>query len=215
MSKSRRKSQSARRFEKAKPHSDSSQRSSLTINPDNLNDLASKDRAGQTAQGWHDWLKRQPNPQQKYPDEQAERAGSSDVTTVSTVKPHEWAATDANPVHADVENDIIETGKEKAMQTAKQDNTVIDTSATAKVDLRDTSSAKVSSLKDTAKVVSDDIGSLFGPAIEDDVKGVRSQIRELIQCEMQGELGQRFSRNLRIVIRREIAAAIDDQFDRV
>lgn len=127
--------------------------------------------------------------------------------TVSTVKPHEDEPSDP---HADVENDIIETGKEKTMQTATQDKPV------SKIDLRDMPTTKVSALNDKAKTALDDnIGSLFGPAIEDDVKGVRNQIRELIQCEMQGELGQRFSRNLRIVIRREIAAAIDDQFDRV
>jgi len=32
---------------------------------------------------------------------------------------------------------------------------------------------------------------------------------------LQGEMGQRFSRNLRAVIRREIAAAMDDQLDRI
>ena len=36
-------------------------------------------------------------------------------------------------------------------------------------------------------------------------------LREMIQEELQGEMGQRFSRNLRAVIRREIAAAIDER----
>lgn len=171
--------------------------------------------AAQTAQGWSDWLDEQPTSQQNHP-KPATHAGSLDVATVSTVKPHKTTSTNPVPTYADVENDMNETGKEKAMQTAKQDKTIIDTDSTAQIDLRDAAAASVSSLKDSGKSLSDDkIGSLFGPAIEDDVKGVRQQIRELIQCEMQGELGQRFSRNLRIVIRREIAAAIDDQFDRV
>ncbi len=44
---------------------------------------------------------------------------------------------------------------------------------------------------------------------------VRDVIRELIQEELHGELGQRFSRNLRAVIRREVAAAIDDHLERL
>ena len=44
--------------------------------------------------------------------------------------------------------------------------------------------------------------------------GLRDLLREMIQEELHGELGERFSRNLRSVIRREVAAAIDDQLDR-
>lgn len=54
------------------------------------------------------------------------------------------------------------------------------------------------------------------PAQEDDAAEmlIRDTIRDMIQEELHGELGQRFSRNLRAVIRREIAAAIDEQMDR-
>ncbi|MDB6176043.1 hypothetical protein PAF17_00800 [Paracoccus sp. Z330] len=44
---------------------------------------------------------------------------------------------------------------------------------------------------------------------------IRALLRDMIQEEMHGELGQRFSRNLRAVIRREVAAAIDEQLDRL
>lgn len=44
---------------------------------------------------------------------------------------------------------------------------------------------------------------------------VREVIREIIQEELHGELGQRFSRNLRAVIRREVAAAIDEHLERI
>ena len=44
---------------------------------------------------------------------------------------------------------------------------------------------------------------------------LREVIREMIQEELHGELGQRFSLNLRSVIRREIADAIGDQLDRL
>lgn len=43
---------------------------------------------------------------------------------------------------------------------------------------------------------------------------IRKTIRAMIQEELHGELGERFSRNLRAVIRREIASAIDEQIDR-
>lgn len=102
------------------------------------------------------------------------------------------------------------------MQTATQTKPLSDSGIKQNVDLRDERPAKLEAVKDATQLLAvDGLGSLFGPVIEDDVKGVRSQIREMIQGELQGELGQRFSRNLRIVIRREIAAAIDDQFDRV
>ncbi|MDO5704957.1 MAG: hypothetical protein Q4G49_07775 [Paracoccus sp. (in: a-proteobacteria)] len=42
-------------------------------------------------------------------------------------------------------------------------------------------------------------------------QALRALIREMIQEELHGELGQRFSRNLRAVIRREVLAAIDDR----
>ena len=45
--------------------------------------------------------------------------------------------------------------------------------------------------------------------------GLQDLIREIIQEELHGELGQRFSRNLRAVIRREVAAAIDDHLERL
>lgn len=43
---------------------------------------------------------------------------------------------------------------------------------------------------------------------------IRDTIREMIQEEMHGELGLRFSRNLRAMIRREVAAAIEENLDR-
>ena len=43
---------------------------------------------------------------------------------------------------------------------------------------------------------------------------LRALVREIIGEELHGELGTRFARNLRAVIRREVAAAIEDQMDR-
>ncbi|AUH32555.1 hypothetical protein [Paracoccus tegillarcae] len=48
-----------------------------------------------------------------------------------------------------------------------------------------------------------------------DEASIREVIRELIQEELHGELGQRFSRNLRAVIRREVAASIDEHLERL
>ncbi|RNF35238.1 hypothetical protein A7A09_006340 [Paracoccus methylarcula] len=102
------------------------------------------------------------------------------------------------------------------MQTAEELKPFSDSGIAEKVDLRLDDLVKSDSAQDKEQALTPGgLGSLFGPIIEDEVKGVRSQIREMIQGELQGELGQRFSRNLRIVIRREIAAAVEDQFDRV
>lgn len=49
---------------------------------------------------------------------------------------------------------------------------------------------------------------------EDD-EAIRDLLRELIREELQGELGERFSRNLRALVRREIAAAIDAELSRL
>lgn len=48
----------------------------------------------------------------------------------------------------------------------------------------------------------------------DEEHGIRDLLREMVQEELNGELGERFSANLRAVIRREIAAAIDAHLDR-
>lgn len=119
------------------------------------------------------------------------------------------------PTCAGVVNDDTDMRKENQMQTAKQLTPVSETEEAEKIDLRDRITQKEGAGVTGQKIALGSMASLFGPVIEDEVKGVRSQIREMIQSELQGELGERFSRNLRIVIRREIAAAVDDQFDRV
>lgn len=119
------------------------------------------------------------------------------------------------PTRAGAVNDGTDMRKENQMQTAKQLTPVSETEEAEKIDLRDRITQKEGATGMGQKKIAASMASLFGPVIEDDVKGVRSQIREMIQSELQGELGERFSRNLRIVIRREIAAAVDDQFDRV
>lgn len=43
---------------------------------------------------------------------------------------------------------------------------------------------------------------------------IRNHLRDMVQEELNGPLGERFSANLRAVIRREIAAAIDAHLDR-
>ncbi|WP_347139738.1 hypothetical protein [Paracoccus sp. SSK6] len=50
--------------------------------------------------------------------------------------------------------------------------------------------------------------------IEETEQDIRDLLREMVQEELNGELGQRFSANLRAVIRREVAAAIEAQLDR-
>lgn len=50
--------------------------------------------------------------------------------------------------------------------------------------------------------------------LNDQEQSIRKLLREMVQEELNGELGQRFSANLRAVIRREIAAAIDAHLDR-
>ncbi len=55
---------------------------------------------------------------------------------------------------------------------------------------------------------------LSEPADEEEAS-IRELLREMVQEELHGELGQRFSRNLRAVIRREVAAAIDEHLERL
>lgn len=50
--------------------------------------------------------------------------------------------------------------------------------------------------------------------MEETEQDIRDLLREMVQEELNGELGQRFSANLRAVIRREVAAAIEAQLDR-
>ncbi|WP_295042428.1 hypothetical protein [uncultured Paracoccus sp.] len=50
--------------------------------------------------------------------------------------------------------------------------------------------------------------------LNDEEQSIRDLLREMVQEELNGELGERFSANLRAVIRREIAAAIDAHLDR-
>lgn len=229
MSKSKRQPQAARKLTTGDTPAPSSPLSLSAINSVELDAQAIKTREEQVARGWREQLNKQFTPSKansaKPSTEPAvmgeEITYHAEIADVMTASPAELPtdhddSKNAHPSQAGGENDNTDIEKENLMQTAKHDKSIIETDAGTKVDLRDMPAAKISSLKDGVKSLSDDgIGSLFGPAIEDDAKGVRSQIRELIQCEMQGELGQRFSRNLRIVIRREIAAAIDDQFDRV
>lgn len=56
--------------------------------------------------------------------------------------------------------------------------------------------------------------TVTGLSPEEEERSISELLREMIQEELHGELGQRFSRNLRAVIRREVAAAIEDQLDR-
>lgn len=56
--------------------------------------------------------------------------------------------------------------------------------------------------------------TVTGLSPEEEEQSIRDLLREMIQEELHGELGERFSRNLRAVIRREVAAAIDEQLDR-
>lgn len=48
----------------------------------------------------------------------------------------------------------------------------------------------------------------------DNEQNIRDLLREMVQEELNGELGQKFSANLRAVIRREVATAIEAQLDR-
>lgn len=141
--------------------------------------------------------------------------GNSENKTEELASPLRDESKNARPLSAGVMNDATDMRKENQMQTATQINPISESDIATKIDLRDRKSVKEVNVQDGLKSASTGMASLFGPIIEDEVKGVRSQIREMIQSELQGELGQRFSRNLRIVIRREIAAAVDDQFDRV
>lgn len=50
--------------------------------------------------------------------------------------------------------------------------------------------------------------------LESTEQDLRAMLREMVQEELNGELGQRFSANLRAVIRREVAAALEAQLDR-
>lgn len=57
--------------------------------------------------------------------------------------------------------------------------------------------------------------TVTGMSPEEEDESIRELLREMIREELHGELGERFSRNLRAVIRREVSAAIEDFLDRV
>lgn len=61
-------------------------------------------------------------------------------------------------------------------------------------------------------LVRDQMQDALRSAVND---GIRAELQAMIQAELLGELGERFSRNLRIVIRREVAAAVDAQVERL
>lgn len=44
-----------------------------------------------------------------------------------------------------------------------------------------------------------------------DAEALRNRLNEMIREELQGEMGARFSSNIRAVIRREVASAVDDR----
>lgn len=56
--------------------------------------------------------------------------------------------------------------------------------------------------------------TITGLAPEDEEASIRDLLREMIQEELHGELGERYSRNIRTLIRREVAAAIDAHLER-
>lgn len=64
-----------------------------------------------------------------------------------------------------------------------------------------------------AEPVQEEVIAETGEAVDE--ASIREVIREIIQEELHGELGQRFSRNLRAVIRREVAASIDEHLERL
>lgn len=63
-------------------------------------------------------------------------------------------------------------------------------------------------------VAADLAPTVTGLPPEDEEASIRDLLREMIQEELHGELGERFSRNIRAVIRREVAAAIDAHLER-
>ena len=74
--------------------------------------------------------------------------------------------------------------------------------------------AEASSLRTVSPEAVADEAAPQGFTDEDD-EGIRDLLRELIREELNGELGERFSRNLRVLVRREIAAAIDAELSRL
>lgn len=70
----------------------------------------------------------------------------------------------------------------------------------------------VAHLAAEAEAFDADLRTRGAPDSEDET--IREMLRAMVQEELNGELGQRFSANLRAVIRREVAAAIDAQLDR-
>ena len=50
---------------------------------------------------------------------------------------------------------------------------------------------------------------------EEEMAQLRSLLREIVREELQGEMGERFSSNLRAVIRREVADSLDRHLEYV
>lgn len=175
--------------------------------------LGGKSRSGKNT---NETASRQVKPDEASDEVSGKSIAGSSSQAGETISFQSDESISAPQADSDDKQNVTVTEKEEKMQTAKQIKPISDSGITSKTATGEEGPVKEIKAKEASvKRFDGDLASLFGPVIEDDTKGVRNQIRELIQCELQGELGQRFSRNLRIVIRREIAAAVDEQFDRV
>ncbi|TBN36562.1 hypothetical protein EYE42_15460 [Paracoccus subflavus] len=162
------------------------------------------DTAAQKPSGWRAWLRPEPV------EPQAVAAKPADA----------FEKTMASPAEED-SDDFAEAFDWKARMRPELDEPVQAVgTACGTADQRlsgwasplDASSDPVARL--AAEAAAFDAEMLAQADARDEEQSIRDLLRDMVQDELNGELGERFSANLRAVIRREVAAAIDTYLDR-
>lgn len=168
-----------------------------------------------------DWKARmRPDPVATAPEAAPEDPAGADSPVLRAVRRSGWVDADAHsaeqPAPAAREADLAQTAGVPHRQAAFSEVMEALDSADAEA-----VSEAVSLAPEAAQATADiqapaaGQGALAEAPPEADEESIRELLRDMIREELHGELGERFSRNLRAVIRREVASAIEDFLDRV
>ncbi|MBC9247288.1 hypothetical protein H4P12_11330 [Paracoccus sp. 11-3] len=161
--------------------------------------------------GWRSWIRSEPR---KSLDTAAKQAieDSPNVEIVLTSAAQEFEGL------VDDDSDFAEAFDWKSRMRPELPTTAaslpVDTSPQMSADDEDDKASSLITEVDAGQGIAEDEVEASPPQLNADDPALRDLLREIIQEELQGEMGQRFSSNLRAVIRREVATVIDQHLDR-
>ena len=131
-------------------------------------------------------------------------------------------------VQTEIETDLPERIRQEVGRTLPQIRadldeavrTTCDTAVTERLDALVEGSLRDQVRESVRHELEGDLAGLLRQQLQGSLReaiegGIRAELSDMIRGELLGELGERFSRNLRIVIRREVAAALDAQMHRI